>query len=497
MKMKKVLAFGLAAMMAFGTIGCGGSDDNQSNANTNAPANNDADANTDNNTDANTDADTNTDADANNAADAGASDDGALSYAGITLGESYTDVTTTIKWLTHRTDLVENGALDNYIADFNTMYPNITVEVEGITDYAEDALLRLSGGNWGDIMFIPAVDKNLLGEYFLSFGDLATMEGEIRFPTNWEYGGQVYGVPSTGNAQGIVYNKAVFEAAGVTDIPKTPDDFIAALQAIKDNTEAIPLYTNYAAGWTMGAWDAYLGGTATGQADYMNQELLHTAEPFKDYGDGTHPYAVYKVLYDAVANDLTEDDFTTTDWEGCKGMINNGGIGCMVLGSWAFSQMVEAGDHGDDIGYMPFPITVNGKQYASAGPDYSFGINVNASEDNQKAAMVFVKWFTEKSGFSYNEGGVPIDLDGEYPDLYAAFDGIDMVADDPAVAGEEDLFNELNAESELSINAGGDAKVQAIVEHAANGDMTFDDIMAEWNAKWSGAQESLGVEATK
>ena len=247
----------------------------------------------------------------------------------------------------------------------------------------------------------------------------------------------------------------------------------------------------------MGAWDAYLGGTATGQADYMNQELLHTAEPFKDYGDGTHPYAVYKVLYDAVANGLTEDDFTTTDWEGCKGMINNGEIGCMVLGSWAFSQMVEAGDHGDDIGYMPFPITVNGKQYASAGPDYSFGINVNASEDNQKAAMVFVKWFTEKSGFSYNEGGVPIALDGEYPALYAAFDGIDMVADDPAVAGEEDLFNELNAESELSINAGGDAKVQAIVEHAANGDMTFDDIMAEWNAKWSGAQESLGVEATK
>ncbi|MCM1125841.1 MAG: hypothetical protein NC429_05160 [Lachnospiraceae bacterium] len=30
-------------------------------------------------------------------------------------------------------------------------------------------------------------------------------------------------------------------------------------------------------------------------------------------------------------------------------MINNGEIGAMVLGSWAFSQMVEAGEHGDDI----------------------------------------------------------------------------------------------------------------------------------------------------
>ena len=45
------------------------------------------------------------------------------------------------------------------------------------------------------------------------------------------------------------------------------------------------------------------------------------------------------------------------------GMINNGQIGCMVLGSWAVVQMQEAGDNADDIGYMPFPITVDGKQY--------------------------------------------------------------------------------------------------------------------------------------
>ena len=30
---------------------------------------------------------------------------------------------------------------------------------------------------------------------------------------------------------------------------------------------------------------------------------------------------------------LIEDDYTTTDWEGCKGMLNRGEIGCMVLGS--------------------------------------------------------------------------------------------------------------------------------------------------------------------
>lgn len=67
-----------------------------------------------------------------------------------------------------------------------------------------------------------------------------------------------------------------------------------------------------------------------------------------------------------MADGLTEDDFTTTSWEGSKGMINRGEIATMVLGSWAYSQMVDADSHGEDIGYMPFPITIDGKQYASA-----------------------------------------------------------------------------------------------------------------------------------
>ena len=63
-----------------------------------------------------------------------------------------------------------------------------------------------------------------------------------------------------------------------------------------------------------------------------------------------------------------------------------------------------------------------------------------------------------------------------------------------ALEGEEDLMNEMNAESELSFNAGGDAKVQAIVEAAATGSKTYDEIMADWTAAWNAAQDELGVE---
>lgn len=430
--------------------------------------------------------------------------EGDVTYTDITLGEDYTDLSADIKVFTNRTDMLDEEydgtSWESYLERFNTVYPNIHVEVEGLTDYAEDSLLRLQGGDWGDIMMIPEVDKSDLSTYFMSYGDVDSVGTEVKYPNRWLYGGQVYGIPITAVGRGIVYNKKVFEEAGVTETPKTPEEFIAALQAIKDNTDAIPLYTNYAAGWTMGAWDDYIAVTATGDAQYKNQKLAHAKNPFSDPGDGTHAYNVYKILYDAVANGLIEDDYSTTDWEGCKGMLNNGEIGCMVLGSWAVPQMQQAGEHADDIGYMAFPMSIDGKQYSPADEDYCFGINAEISDDNKAAAMVFVKWMTVESGFSYNEGGLPLAVgDDKFPALYDEFteNNVEFISNEPSIEGEEDLLNDLNADSELMVGAGGNDKIQQIVEHASNQDMTFDEIMEEWNRKWADAQEMDGVDVTE
>ena len=296
------------------------------------------------------------------------------------------------------------------------------------------------------------------------------------------------------NAQRLLYNKRIFKEAGISVLPKTPDEFIADLELVKEKTDAIPLYTNYAAGWTMGAWDAYVGVVSNGDNTYMNQKLVHTAEPFANPGDGTGAYNVYKILYDACSKGLIEDDYTTTDWEGCKGMMNRGEIATMVLGSWAYAQMQEAGDTPEDVGYMPFPITVGGTQYANAGGDYNYAMNVNSSDENKLASLVFVKWMVEKSNWCFNEGGYTVVKGGANPDMYSAFDGCEVLSDQPSLAGEETYLNDMNAESELSINAGGNDKVQRIVEAGATGSESFDDIMADWNQKWQDAQEELGIE---
>ena len=119
---------------------------------------------------------------------------------------------------------------------------------------------------------------------------------------------------------------------------------------------------------------------------------------------------------------------------------------------------------------------------------------LSSIDKEKEAAMIFVKWLTEKSGYCYNEGGLPV-IAGN-TDTKLAFDNVSLIEDEAALKGEEDYLNDMNSESELNINNSGNDKIQAIIESASKGDKKFDDIMKEWNKKWSDAQNANGIKVT-
>lgn len=414
----------------------------------------------------------------------------------IELGTDYQDLTASIKILTNRTDIVDT-VYQGYAEQFMQLYPNITVEYEAITDYEESLNLRLPTGDWGDICYIPtSVAKSEMSEYFSPLGDYGSLSEIYNFLADKNYGGIQYGIPNGGTAGGVIYNRRIWTEAGITELPATPDEFLDCLQKIRDNTDAIPLYTNFAAGWPMGAWDQYIGVTATGDPDFMLNNLAHTKDPFAKKDDMSGPYAVYYVLYEAVSRKLVEDDPASSDWEASKGMINKGEIATMVLGSWAVEQCRGAGSAPEDVGYMPFPITVDGKRYASGDGNYSYAINNKATEDNQIAAMVYLKWLLEESPIFEDEGTIPALKSEPLPDSLSEFDGVEILSNNPAIEGEETLFDDVNNESEVGIN-NNDYPDCEILESALYGTKDLDTLMSEWNAKWTAAQESLGVDILK
>lgn len=330
-----------------------------------------------------------------------------VTYDQIKLGEDYTDVKADLKFLTHRTDIMDTD-FKRYIEEFQKLYPNVNIEYEGLTDYANDVTTRLSTGDWGDICMIPTtVSKNELSNYFVNMGDFDTLSKSYTSLDNFKYENSVYGFPSMVNIQGIVYNKAVFEKAGVNEIPKTPDEFIEALKKIKDNTDAIPLYTNFAADWTMNAWDAYIDRNATGDPKFSHYGRVKGLNPYADRGDGTGPFAVYDTLFEAVKGGLTEDDPTTTDWEGSKGMLNRGEIGCMVLGSWSLPQIKGAGEEtlmNDINNESELGVNVSGnipKEVLEAAIDGSKTMEEMSNEWNEKWTAAQKKFGVTPQEYTY------------------------------------------------------------------------------------------------
>lgn len=394
------------------------------------------------------------------------------------------EITGTITVLTHRTDLIDTKFAD-YAAKFSEMYPGTEVKFEAITDYEGDVAIRMQTEEYGDVLSLPSSVSNVdFPNYFEPFGTVDELKGQYKeaFLTAKYYDGQVYGLASTINAQGILYNKRIWKEAGIEKLPTTPEEFLADLALIKENTDAIPYYTNAAAGWPLTQWQDHAWGSVTGDPDYHNNIMPREENPFSE---GKSNYVIHKLLYDIIEQGLCENDPITTDWESSKVRINTGEIATMTLGSWAITQCMDAGENPDDIGYMPFPYNIDGVQYSTAGADYCYAVNVHSK--NKATAKAWVDFMINESGFALSEGGISLVNDSSMPDTLKDFTNVTLVSDNPATPENDGLFDTINNDSEIALYA--DAEKMRIVEAAlGTSGETFDDIMNDWNERWTEAQ---------
>jgi len=427
----------------------------------------------------------------------GSSSDGASNATGDSTGAAGTEegaesadssgLSGSITVLTNRTDLVDTVFVE-YRDAFNEAYPDVEVSFEAVTDYEGEVRIRMNTDDYGDVLLIPnSVTADQLPDFFEPLGSVDDLGSTYRFINEQAFEGQVYGIAQTGNATGFVYNKAVWAEAGVTELPTTPDEFLAGLQLIADNTDAVPLYTNYAAGWPLGQWES-MRGSISNDSQYLN-DMAHTDAP---WSPGEDHFTIDSLLFDSVAAGLVEADPTTTDWETSKVDLGAGRIATMALGSWAIVQMEEAAENPDDIGYMPFPTQVDGNFHSTANGDYKVAVNKNS--DNVEAARAWLDFFVDESGYAFDQGGIPPRLDGEYAPQLSGFADLGVVFTElaPAPAGEEGLVSNIDTEAE--IGAFDPIYRQRMID-AARGqtDETKQDIFDDLNQRWAKARAELGV----
>ena len=117
---------------------------------------------------------------------------------------------------------------------------NISIEFEVIPDDQYDNLMkmRLNSHEAPDLIayqfadLFAAVDPE---EFFVALDDEAWMS-KVQAPELTEYNGKHYGYcfEASNGFQGLIYNKDVFEENGITELPKTLDEFYAICDKLKE-----------------------------------------------------------------------------------------------------------------------------------------------------------------------------------------------------------------------------------------------------------------------
>lgn len=396
------------------------------------------------------------------------------------------DIKGDITVITQRTDIVDT-VFKEYAAKFNEKYPDVKVNFEALATYEDQIKIRMSTSDYGDVLLLPtSIAIKDIPDFFEPLGTLEDMQKQYTGVEERAVDGMAYGIPMTINFNGVIYNKQVFKDAGITEVPRTPEQFLTALQSIKDKTKAVPLYTNYAAGWTLTQWEADLA-TVAGDRDYVNIGQVASDD---NYVPGQPHYELYKILYDAAQKGLIEEDPTTTDWESSKADLANGKIGTMVLGSWAIGQIKGLATNPDDVGFMPFPTNADKILVPLAG-DYNLGVSVHSK--NKEAARAWVDWFINESGYPTTEGGgMSPAIGAELPEILKQYEGTEVTFDTLAAAkaGEEGWSDEIDKQAEIGAWQ-PDFKKRIIEAAIGNRKESYDDIMKDLNDKWKAARAKV------
>lgn len=370
------------------------------------------------------------------------------------------------------------GMLEKYKYAFEKEHPDVTIELEAPSDYENVTMEQIKSGNAPDVLFIPGIlQQKDYDKYLLPLGKKKDLQRKYDYMDDAAAIGQnVYGLPSSMYLSGFVYNKKVFEDAGISQLPNTIEEFMQDLKYIKEYTDAIPFYSGYSSEWMLMVWESFPFIEMTGDQFYKTKEFTTIKNPFQS--ESTH-HTVYSMLYDIVERGYCEKKLDEYSWNQAIKDLNEGRLGCMALGSWGISTVRDAGKFKDSIGYMAFPNRVSGKKHATLMSDYKYGVSRTSKYPEE--AKEFVRYMLEDSGYTADFQYVSIVRDKEFPDTYSNLD--DVIFEENNTSSEEDSYKLAILSKNLDLFSGKQQK-RIIAAAAGKTNETLEEILEDWNKKW-------------
>ncbi len=219
------------------------------------------------------------------------------------------------------------------------------------------------------------------------------------------YGGKRYLVPFGYHYAGMFYNKSVFADAGITDLPKTWDEFLALAETLKGKG-VTPIALGSKDRWPAQFWFDYLLLRTAGP-DYR-AKLMSGAASYDD-PEVKAAMALWKELTD---KDYFVPNANADGWTDASDKVARGDAAMTLMGTWITGYWNGIGlKPGEDYDFFPFPEIESGIANAVVGPVDGLVVSANAanSEGAEKLltfmvsnADVQAKWAGIQGALSAN-----------------------------------------------------------------------------------------------
>ena len=297
----------------------------------------------------------------------------------------------------------DSPQMQGFVKDFEKLHPNINVEFQAVSsgNATNKLIVQVAGGTAPDVAF---VDSSAVTE-FGSRNALVNLDGYMAgsqtspasafvpaFLQMAQYQGSTFGLPYDGETTALFYRKDMFADAGITDPPKTWEEFQADAQALTDPSKKTYGFAVFAPEaeyyWEPFLWQA--GGHLTtddGSSVAFNSEQGKQAA---DFYVGLRDYS-------------PQDYFAQTSWDG-RVAFATGKVGMYEAGSWFGGEMKSSFPQIDgkwDV--TPLPAGPAGCATTVAGDS----LVMFSQSKNQDAAWLWMEYLTQRENMKAWTFGSP------------------------------------------------------------------------------------------
>lgn len=233
--------------------------------------------------------------------------------------------------------------VQNQVADSETLIRTLLVK-----DRTPDVITLNGNGNFGDLaeagVFYDFSDEPVLDTINPGVQEILAQLGNAD--------GEVNSLGYVNNANGIIYNRAIFEEQGL-EVPETWDELIALCDTLVERG-ITPFSTSLAENWTaMPSWN--------GIGAYYSQDGFF--DEMRAEGDSVGPDSPVSFESDfpeamerqAQLFQYSQDGYRGASYDDSTSLFAQGGAAMMLQGIWALSP-VKAVNPDIDAAIFPYPV---------------------------------------------------------------------------------------------------------------------------------------------